>query len=107
MVTLLLLTDLEGIGTIAMDAHALPGTIIGLGMLGASEAFLSYYVIIERLEPVRVSGATYIAPMVALLIDVAVGKRITTLGILAAALSYSPHRWPPTWACPMDGIYRR
>ena len=55
-------------------------------MLGTGGAFLIYYFIIENLGPVQASGATYIAPVVAVIIGAAVGERITALEILALAL---------------------
>ena len=84
--TLLVLTDFTGIGAIATDHRALLGGVVGLGMLGTGGAFLIYYVIIENLGPVQASGATYIAPVVAVIIGAAVGERITALEILAFAL---------------------
>lgn len=84
--TLLVLTDFTGIGAIATDHRALLGGVVGLGMLGTGGAFLIYYFIIENLGPVQASGATYIAPVVAVIIGAAVGERITALEILALAL---------------------
>ena len=84
--TLLVLTDFTGISAIATDNRALLGAILGLGVLGTGGAFLIYYFIIENLGPVRASGATYIAPVVAVIIGAAVGERITALEILALAL---------------------
>ncbi len=84
--TLLVLTDLDGIGAILDDAHALLGAVIGLGVLGTGAAFLIYYDIIARLGPVRASGATYIAPVVAVIIGAAVGEQIGWVEILALVL---------------------
>lgn len=86
VLTLLVLTDFNGMGAITTDPHALLGTIIGLGMLGTGAAFLIYYFIIETLGPVKASGATYIAPVVAVLIGAAVGETITGVEIMALAL---------------------
>ena len=83
--TLLLLTNFEGIGDIATDAHALVGAIVGLGVLGTGLAYLIYYFIIERLGPVRASGATYVAPVVAVIIGIAVGEAVSSLEIVALA----------------------
>ena len=52
---------------------------VGLGVLGTGGAFLAYYFIIEKLGPLRASGATYIAPVVAVLIGVAAGEQVTAL----------------------------
>jgi len=84
--TLLILTEFTGISAIATDNRVLLGAILGLGVLGTGGAFLIYYFIIENLGPVRASGATYIAPVVAVIIGAAVGERITALEILALAL---------------------
>lgn len=83
--TLLLMTDFDGIGDIATDAHALVGVIVGLGVLGTGLAYLIYYYIIEQLGPVRASGATYIAPVVAVIIGVSVGEPVSSLEIVALA----------------------
>lgn len=83
--TLLLLTDFDGIGDIATDAHALVGVIVGLGVLGTGLAYLIYYYIIEQLWPVRASGATYIAPVIAVIISVSVGEPVSSLEIVALA----------------------
>lgn len=84
--TLLVLTDFTGIGAIATDNRALLGVIPGLGVLGTGGAFLIYYFIVEKVGPVRASGATYIAPVVAVMIGAAVGETITALEVLAVAL---------------------
>ena len=86
VLTLLALTDFDGIGAIATDMHALSGVIIGLGVLGTGGAFLIYYYIIGSLGPVRASGATYIAPVVAVIIGAMVGETITWVEILALTL---------------------
>ena len=86
VLTLLALTDLGGIGAITDDTHALLGAVIGLGVLGTGGAFLIYYHIIEKLGPVRASGATYIAPVVAVIIGALVGEDITWIEIIALAL---------------------
>ncbi len=84
--TLLVLTDLNGIGALWTDLHAMLGVIVGLGVFGTGVAFLIYYVIIERLGPVRASGATYIAPVVAVIIGALVGEPITIVEVTALAL---------------------
>lgn len=83
--TLLMLTNLHGMGTITADLHTLLGAVIGLGMLGTGGAFLIYYCIIAKLGPVRASGATYIAPVVAVVIGAAVGEKVTLLQLVALA----------------------
>ncbi|MEO9529528.1 DMT family transporter [Roseibium sp.] len=86
VLTLAVLTEFDGIGAIATDAHAMWGAVIGLGALGTGGAFLIYYFIIDRLGPVRAAGATYIAPVVAVIIGAAIGETITSLEILALVL---------------------
>ncbi|WP_036564473.1 DMT family transporter [Brucella intermedia] len=86
VLTLMVLTDFDGIGAIASDPVALLGTIVGLGVLGTGVAFLTYYYIIGKLGPVRAAGATYIAPVVAVLIGAAVGERVTPTELAALAL---------------------
>ncbi|WP_245220807.1 DMT family transporter [Pseudomonas batumici] len=86
VLTLLILTDFHGITAISADLHATLGAIIGLGMLGTGGAFLIYYYIIQKLGPVRASGATYIAPVVAVIIGAVVGEPVTGIELLALAL---------------------
>jgi len=84
--TLLVLTPFDGISAIANDQRALLGAILGLGILGTGGAFFIYYFVIEKLGPVRAAGATYIAPVVAVLIGAIVGEDITGTVILALCM---------------------
>lgn len=86
LLTLLILTDFDGMAAITTDSRALLGAVVGLGMLGTGGAFFSYYFIIEKLGSVQASGATYIAPVVAVFIGAAVGEEITGTVILSLAL---------------------
>ncbi|MEC9196868.1 MAG: DMT family transporter [Pseudomonadota bacterium] len=86
VLTLLVLTDFDGISAIISDTHALWGAIVGLGALGTGGAFLIYYFIIERLGPVRAAGATYIAPLIAVIIGAAMGEAVTAVELIALAL---------------------
>lgn len=86
VLTLVVLTDFDGITAIAADSHALWGAIIGLGALGTGGAFLIYYLIIDRLGPVRAAGATYLAPVVAVIIGAAIGEEVTAIELIALAL---------------------
>nr|WP_298250052.1 DMT family transporter [uncultured Halomonas sp.] len=86
LLTLLILTDFDGMAAITTDSRALWGAVVGLGMLGTGGAFFCYYFIIERLGSVQASGTTYIAPVVAVIIGAVVGEEITTTVILALAL---------------------
>ncbi|WP_439039603.1 DMT family transporter [Acinetobacter baumannii] len=84
--TLLIFTDFTGITVIASDTHVFLGVIIGLGILGTGGAFLLYYYIIQKLGPVKASVATYIAPVVAVIIGYFMGENVTIIEWLALAL---------------------
>ncbi|MBF2719850.1 DMT family transporter [Psychrobacter sp. NG254] len=86
VMTLAVLIDFDGITHIATDAQALWGTILGLGILGTGAAFLIYYFIIETLGSVRAAGATYIAPIIAVIIGAIIGEAITYVEIVALLL---------------------
>lgn len=86
VMTLAVLIDFDGITHIATDAQALWGTVLGLGILGTGAAFLIYYFIIETLGSVRAAGATYIAPIVAVVIGAIIGESITYVEIIALLL---------------------
>ncbi|MGA8211160.1 MAG: DMT family transporter [Nocardioidaceae bacterium] len=68
LLTLLILTPLDGITAIAEDRRATIGLVIGLGILGTGVAYILYYVVVDRLGAVTASSATYIPPVVALAI---------------------------------------
>lgn len=89
VMTLAVLIDFDGITHIATDAQALWGTVLGLGILGTGAAFLIYYFIIETLGSVRAAGATYIAPIVAVMIGAIIGEAITYVEIIALLLILS------------------
>lgn len=86
VITLAVLIDFDGITNIATDSHAMWGTFFGLGILGTGAAFLIYYYIIETLGSVRAAGATYIAPVVAVIIGAIIGEDITRLEVIALLL---------------------
>jgi len=71
VVALTLLTDLNGITAITADPVALAGVVFGLGVVGTGLAFVLYYVAVNGLGALTASLATYIAPLVALAIGVA------------------------------------
>ncbi len=83
VITLSVLIDFEGITKIATNTKAMWGTVLGLGVLGTGAAYLIYYFIIEKLGSVKAAGATYIAPIVAVIIGVIIGEDITSLEIVA------------------------
>ena len=99
VLTLAVLTPFDGMGAILTDTRALLGASVGLGVLGTGGAFLAYYFIIEKLGPLRASGATYIAPVVAVLIGVAAGEQVTALEwgalglILGGVVLIQTRRW--------------
>lgn len=68
LLTLLLLTNFDGITNIKNDTHTFLGMIIGLSLLGTGLAYILYYYIIEELGAVTAASVTYIPPIVALII---------------------------------------
>ena len=68
LLTLLLITDLDGVTGIAGDPKAMIGLVIGLGLLGTGVAYILYYFIVGQLGAITASSATYIPPVVALAI---------------------------------------
>ncbi|MBR7887329.1 DMT family transporter [Marinomonas sp. A79] len=87
--TLLLLTDLNGIAAITTDHIALMGLVVGLGLVGTGCAFFLYYYIISKLGSIQASGATYIAPIVAVVIGAFVGEDINYFIFIALALIFT------------------
>lgn len=87
LVTLALLTDLDGIGAIGDDAGVLVGTVVGLGLLGTGVAYLLFYALTARLGAVPAASSTYPPPVVALLIGWGLaGEDIGALDAVAVAL---------------------
>jgi drug/metabolite transporter (DMT)-like permease len=84
--TLLILTDFSGITSITSDLKTVLGVVIGLGVLGTGGAFFLYYYAIEKLGSVKASGATYIAPVVAVIIGAFVGEDINSSIVVALVL---------------------
>jgi drug/metabolite transporter (DMT)-like permease len=84
--TLLILTDFSGITSITSDLKTVLGVVIGLGVLGTGGAFFLYYYYIEKLGSVKASGATYIAPVVAVIIGAFVGEDINSSIVVALVL---------------------
>ena len=68
LVTLIVLTDLDGITAITDDRRAAIVVVIGLGVLGTGVAYILYYFIVDQLGAVTASSTTYIPPVVALAI---------------------------------------
>lgn len=87
LLTLLALTDLDGIGDLAGDSRALVGVVIGLGLLGTGVAYVLYYYLVGALGAVNASSATYIPPVVALAIGwLLVGEPLVVLDAAAVVL---------------------
>jgi drug/metabolite transporter (DMT)-like permease len=86
LLILLLLTNFTGIGQILRDWRAAIGVVVGLGILGTGTAFLIYYFLLQELGAVAASGATYITPMVALLIGWAAGEKVGIFEVAAVVL---------------------
>lgn len=89
LVTLSLITDWNGISNITNDLHVFLGTIVGLGLLGTGLAFVLYYFIIEQLGAVTAASATYLPPVVALIIGyVFIGEDIDMIDCIGTALIF-------------------
>jgi len=87
LVTLLIVTDLDGISAITHDRRAVVGMVLGLGLLGTGVAYILYYFIVDQLGAVTASSATYIPPVVALAIGwLLVDEPLDILDAVAVAL---------------------
>ena len=86
LIMLLALTDLSGTARILEDWKAAAGLVFGLGLLGIGLAYLLYYFILRDLGAVAASGATYIPPVVALVLGAISGEAVGLLDIVAMAL---------------------
>ncbi|RYB93151.1 DMT family transporter [Nocardioides oleivorans] len=87
LVMVLVLTDLDGITAITHDTRATLGIVVGLGLLGTGVAFVLYYFIVEQLGAVTAASATYIPPVVAVLIGwLLVGEELHALDGVAMVL---------------------
>lgn len=84
LLILLAVTDRTGMQHILDSPKALLGLSLGLGLSGTGVAFILYYFIVERLGAVVAASATYIPPVIALLIGILVaGEPLHALDILA------------------------
>jgi drug/metabolite transporter (DMT)-like permease len=68
LLSLAVVTDYSGISEITTENTALVGVVVGLGLLGTGVAYILYYFIVEQVGAITASSATYIPPVVALLI---------------------------------------
>ncbi|AXX91692.1 EamA family transporter [Malaciobacter molluscorum LMG 25693] len=90
LLVLVIFTDFTNITNILNNTHVFLGASIGLGLLGTGLAFILYYYLVEKLGAVNASTATYIPPVVALIIGYFfIGENITLVDILATMLIFS------------------
>ncbi|MEK6346716.1 MAG: DMT family transporter [Burkholderia sp.] len=79
-------TDFGGVGRLLGDPLAAAGLVVGGGILGTGVSFFLYYTLLDAFGAVVASGATYMAPAVALVIGWAVGERFGPVECAALAL---------------------
>ncbi len=79
------LTDFNGMDNILQSASATTALIIGLSLLGTAGAYMLYYYIIANLGAVSSSSVSYLAPLIALIIGIALGENILLQDYIAAA----------------------
>ncbi|WP_336711996.1 DMT family transporter [Arthrobacter sp. USHLN218] len=65
---LLTFTDLHGITAITQDPPTMVAVVLGLGAVGTGVAFILYYITIAGLGALTASTATYIPPVIAMVI---------------------------------------
>jgi drug/metabolite transporter (DMT)-like permease len=86
LLILLAATDRNGVLDVFHDARASIGLVVGLGFCGTGLAYIAYYLIVDRLGAIAASGVTYIPPVVALFIGVAlVGEPVHFIDAIATA----------------------
>ncbi|MDO5653898.1 MAG: DMT family transporter, partial [Brachymonas sp.] len=86
LLMLLCVTDLRGASHLFDDTRAAIGLIVGLGLTGTGLAYILYYYIVRHLGAVTAAGATYIPPVMALLIGAVAGEPVSALGVVAMVL---------------------
>lgn len=84
LITLSLVVDFTGITNIATDTRGLIGMVVGLGLLGTGVTFILYYFIVENLGAMAASSATYIPPVIALILGWALANEIIDFGHVGA-----------------------
>jgi drug/metabolite transporter (DMT)-like permease len=67
-------TDFHGMARVTSDFRAVAGLVLGLGLLGTGVAYILYYFIVRRLGAIAASSVTYIPPVVALVMGLAIGR---------------------------------
>lgn len=83
---LLLVTPFKGITNVFNDTQAWVGLVFGLGLLGTGFAYIAYYRIVETLGAVAASAVTYVPPVVAMVIGLALGEPISITAGFAIAV---------------------
>jgi drug/metabolite transporter (DMT)-like permease len=84
LLILLAVTDQTGMERIIESPKAMLGLSLGLGLSGTGVAYILYYFIVERLGAVVAASATYIPPVIALLIGIFIaGEPVHALDVLA------------------------
>lgn len=77
-------SDYTGLDAVFADPKTALGLVVGLGILGTGLAYILYYFIVERLGAVAASGVTYLPPLVAMVIGIAlVGEPVAHLDVIA------------------------
>ena len=85
LLILLAPTDRQGVFEVLHDTRASVGLIVGLGLAGRP-CLYAYYLIVDRLGAIAASRVTYIPPVVALFIGVAlVGEPVLLIDAVATA----------------------
>lgn len=88
LLTLAVITNYDGITAIREDTRAALGLVVGLGLLGTGVAYILYYFIVDRLGAITASRATYIPPVVALMIGwLLVGEPLSMMDGLGVLLN--------------------
>ncbi|HEY0288844.1 MAG TPA: DMT family transporter [Pseudomonas sp.] len=84
LVVIAVVSDWSGIERITQSPKAMLGVSLGLGVSGTGIAYILYYFIVERLGAVVAASATYIPPVIALLIGIFVaGEPVHAMDLLA------------------------
>lgn len=79
LLSMTLITDLDGVAQIQSSGKALISLVVGLGMLGTGTAYILYYVIVNNLGAITASSVTYIPPVVALFIGFFIAGEVIML----------------------------
>lgn len=88
LVSLALFTDVSIPTDIWVDHRTVLGLSVGLGLLGTGCAYIFYYYIVAKLGAVTASSATYIPPVIALMIGAFLGEPLGWASFLATGLIF-------------------